>query len=401
MKIHLPEVVAVLNQGVSDSGIYAFEEKTELKLPEDVRESFLIHNGHEEVYPGAIVGEPLDPLESVQGSVLFQQQICAEYDESDGDDHWDTRAKSFPVDAIHCRSFNGRWVAMGDWDSNCYGIDLDPGPNGVVGQVINFGRDEEEKYVLAQSWAHFLEDIVDELEAGNLSVIRDGEGEVQSFGRSGEADQAMYKFWKEWSMAKLPTAFQEIGPAKLTPIFPGEVIKDDNADAARKRVEKFVRDMHDFEQRWLEIRPIHELGFGLVSENQGTSYMTDGLKPGTFTPTKHFVTHEERFEQLKLGTYARRAIRQYRKILAAHCTDRKRSGNGRFKQQFPPCYDVTKDVVAEVRRTSADTVLVYLKPIDSRTTRYHLNCCEDQWRIDFKDVTFDHCRFRRIPLLFG
>ena len=56
------------------------------------------------------------------------------------------------------------------WDGNrnYLGIDLDPGPNGVVGQVINFGGDERRKYVLATSWGRFLEDFADELEAGNF-----------------------------------------------------------------------------------------------------------------------------------------------------------------------------------------------------------------------------------------
>jgi hypothetical protein len=60
-------------------------------------------------------------------------------------------------------------------DSDHLGIDLDPGPDGVVGQVINFRRDQRAKYVLAASCAHFLEDVADELEAGNAVVDDDSE----------------------------------------------------------------------------------------------------------------------------------------------------------------------------------------------------------------------------------
>jgi cell wall assembly regulator SMI1 len=63
------------------------------------------------------------------------------------------------------------WIPL-HWDGNrnYLGIDLDPGPRGVVGQVINFGGDEHSKYVLATSWGRFLEDFADELEAGNFAI---------------------------------------------------------------------------------------------------------------------------------------------------------------------------------------------------------------------------------------
>jgi hypothetical protein len=91
-------------------------------------------------------------------------------------------------------------------DSNHIGIDLDPGPCGVVGQVINFGRDQERKYVLARSWAHFLEDVAEELEAGNF-VITGTEGH-RSFDMR---EPRMGELWlnlREWSGAK-------IGPKSL------------------------------------------------------------------------------------------------------------------------------------------------------------------------------------------
>ena len=40
-------------------------------------------------------------------------------------------------------------------------------------RLINFGRDQEKKYVLARSWAHFLEDVADELNSGNFVITGD------------------------------------------------------------------------------------------------------------------------------------------------------------------------------------------------------------------------------------
>ncbi len=90
-------------------------------------------------------------------------------------------------------------------DSNHIGIDLEPGPCGVVGQVINFGRDQEQKYVLARSWAHFLKDVADELEAGNF-VITEDEGS-KSFRMKEPHQGELWLNLKEWSESKLAPDF--------------------------------------------------------------------------------------------------------------------------------------------------------------------------------------------------
>lgn len=55
-------------------------------------------------------------------------------------------------------------------------MDLDPGECGVSGQVINFGSDEEEKFVLANSVDKFLEWLVNQLEDGNFAINEEDDG---------------------------------------------------------------------------------------------------------------------------------------------------------------------------------------------------------------------------------
>jgi hypothetical protein len=84
-------------------------------------------------------------------------------------------------------------------DSDYLGIDLDPGPGGVVGQVTNFGRNSDDKYVLATSWGQFLEDFADELEVGNY-VIDLGE----KFGEFRMKEPGPFHLnYRAWSEAKL------------------------------------------------------------------------------------------------------------------------------------------------------------------------------------------------------
>ena len=117
-------------------------------------------------------------------------------------DEFSQECTSSPAGAIRRLHACRAWIPLVEMnDSNHIGIDLDPGPSGVVGQVINFGRDQEQKFVLARSWAHFLEDVADELERGNFAITED-KG-YKSFDLK-EPNQG--EFWlnlKEWSRAKL------------------------------------------------------------------------------------------------------------------------------------------------------------------------------------------------------
>ena len=54
------------------------------------------------------------------------------------------------------------------------GLDFDPGPTGTYGQVINFGREEEQKAVLANSFSEFVQSFVKDLETGRALIENKG-----------------------------------------------------------------------------------------------------------------------------------------------------------------------------------------------------------------------------------
>lgn len=72
---------------------------------------------------------------------------------------------------------NRNWIPLTAGSDH---LDFDPGPNGTVGQVINFGRDEDEKDVIASSFGDFLQWYVKELESGNYRIE---EWQGSGFGR--------------------------------------------------------------------------------------------------------------------------------------------------------------------------------------------------------------------------
>ncbi|WP_425616481.1 SMI1/KNR4 family protein [Anatilimnocola sp. NA78] len=397
LAINAPEAAASLLPGAVAEDIHRFERRMGVTLPTEVRESFQIHDGQQPYVMGVLAGQPLATLEQMEDTLTFNRDQVQEYEQSDASCGFDAECTSFPANAIRCEHWNGRWLAMGDWDGNCYGIDLDPGPNGVVGQVINFGRNERAKYVLAFSWAHFLEDIADELEAGNLIIGRDKRGEVVSFGRPGHDDQALFRFYQEWSAAKLPVELQTIAPAIKTPVFPGAQVVGAIADEAWTCVQSFVRAMHAYEIGWLQVRPIHKLGYSLIVESE-YGFRAHGLdmarRPVEWAPPAPR-------EKMQLHAYNRQAVEEYRALLKAHCTERRRALDGSFVQIYPPHYDPAFDRIAQVRAIDEKRLLVYLQPVDGETTRYHLQKAAGRWLIDYKDVTTDHVTFVKQSLLFG
>jgi cell wall assembly regulator SMI1 len=215
-----------------------FEKTVGRSLPDDVRESWIIHDGQRHIpylpdaveysveddddllSKGVVFGSEVLPLLDEKGCLASSPSLghwkcwsemveASERGEDDGMlDEFSRESTSSPdgeIQRLHaCRA----WIPLVQMnDSNHIGIDLDPGPCGGVGQVINFGRDPEQKYVLARSWAHFLEDVADELERGNFVITRD-EG-YKSFDLKEPHRGELWFNLKEWSQAKLDPAFRD------------------------------------------------------------------------------------------------------------------------------------------------------------------------------------------------
>ncbi|CUH88528.1 SMI1 / KNR4 family protein [Phaeobacter sp. CECT 5382] len=72
---------------------------------------------------------------------------------------------SLPEGAIRIKDFHNKWLpVIHDGGNNCIGIDLDPADRGTRGQVIVFGRDEDERFVVSRSWECFLDHLLQLIE---------------------------------------------------------------------------------------------------------------------------------------------------------------------------------------------------------------------------------------------
>ncbi|GEM_PF-1569244 len=75
---------------------------------------------------------------------------------------------SLPANAIKKKYFNHKWIPIfSDSGGNFIGIDLDPDVNGKKGQIIIFGRDEEDMCVISNDLESFFAFILDEFNYNN------------------------------------------------------------------------------------------------------------------------------------------------------------------------------------------------------------------------------------------
>lgn len=81
---------------------------------------------------------------------------------------------SHPTRAIRKKYFHIKWLpVIEDHGGNYIGIDFDPGQKGKKGQVIVFGRDDVDMYVVADSWDEFLDRIIEATESRSDELLAD------------------------------------------------------------------------------------------------------------------------------------------------------------------------------------------------------------------------------------
>jgi len=153
----LPELRETLNGGASDEDIRAVEEKMGIVFPDGLRTLYLENNGDTgDAMCGMILGFHFLTLDELYSEWNDWKDIIEKWATEDISDS--AVYSSDPPGYVKTRYADLFWLPIcEDGSGNHIGIDLDPDVNGKVGQVINFGRDENRKTVLADSLGAFFE----------------------------------------------------------------------------------------------------------------------------------------------------------------------------------------------------------------------------------------------------
>ncbi|MCM3004314.1 SMI1/KNR4 family protein [Priestia koreensis] len=151
-----PGYSTYLNSPATKLDIQQTEEKMGITLPDELVQLYLLHNGDSNHLMGSFLGLPFLTLEEMHSHWNNWKELLENESEADME-QLSAFSTSIPKHQIKATYANRKWIPLSyDYSGNHIGIDLDPDVNGVIGQVINFGRDEDEKYVLAASLHDFL-----------------------------------------------------------------------------------------------------------------------------------------------------------------------------------------------------------------------------------------------------
>lgn len=165
----LPVAYESLNPPATPEDFRAFELHAGYEMPDRLKELYSLANGQDpDAITGIWWGMPFIPI---QDMIKYHMSKEEPIDMSDQD-------VSIPSDSIQLFNYTIKWIPFAeDGAFNYLAVDLDPAVNGKSGQIINCGRDERTKCVIAPDLLSFLIFMTDEIEKGNYSIVDDGFGE--------------------------------------------------------------------------------------------------------------------------------------------------------------------------------------------------------------------------------
>jgi cell wall assembly regulator SMI1 len=161
-----PTVLQSLRPGATDEQIRAAEREMGVTLPDDVKAAYRIHDGN----AGAsfLHGRYWNSLEEM---VKDWRSLKALYDDGES-----ARSDVFvPGEATRSDFWHPAWIPLAvREDGNFCALDLAPAPDGDVGQILYWWRDMDSPRAVAHySFTHWLDDFVEELEAGEWVYSED------------------------------------------------------------------------------------------------------------------------------------------------------------------------------------------------------------------------------------
>ncbi len=166
----VPEIIDSLNAGASEDEIRQAEKVIGFELPDDVKALYKLHNG-QSGHCGLFCGLPFLSLEEALQEWKNWNDVIEE-----GYSSLDANVISVPsghIKEVYCSRYY--FPISKDHGGNNIVIDLDPDENGKKGQVINSGRDEDMRYVIAGDIAAFLRFIISQFENNNVRVEKEEE----------------------------------------------------------------------------------------------------------------------------------------------------------------------------------------------------------------------------------
>ncbi|WP_171056182.1 leucine-rich repeat domain-containing protein [Paenibacillus sinopodophylli] len=179
LETRLPQLAESLEAPATPDQIAAAEQHIGVTFSDDLRQLYLAFNGEKRMGVGLFFGLRFLSLNELVAEWQIWSKLNVDYGEEGN--HF-----SIPTGWIKEKYINLGWLPIAeDGGGNHLGIDVDPDDEGISGQVINFGRDEETKYVIANRLADLMRFMCDTVKSGNYKVDNDEEYVYWMYGEQG------------------------------------------------------------------------------------------------------------------------------------------------------------------------------------------------------------------------
>jgi cell wall assembly regulator SMI1 len=160
--INATEVLHMLQPGASEAEIRETEEFLSVEFPDDVKDSYLIHNGQSSSNIGIINGLEFLSLRRIREEWTNWKDLS----DSGDFEGWESE----PEKQIRADWWNSKWIPLThDWGGNHECLDLAPTQYGNVGQIISMWHDDAKREVIAENFSAWLEQFANDLEAGRYA----------------------------------------------------------------------------------------------------------------------------------------------------------------------------------------------------------------------------------------
>jgi cell wall assembly regulator SMI1 len=171
LKQNAPTTLSALRPGAPKTSITKVEKTLGITFPDEVRESYRIHDGQSSDGPGLFDDWELLPL----SRVLEEWRIWKGL--------WDSgefKGKKSKSNGATLKDWwHPAWIPLTSnraGDHHC--LDLAPGPKGTCGQIIQFFHDDAERSVVAKTFGVWLKDFANELDLETQGVSQGGDDDA-------------------------------------------------------------------------------------------------------------------------------------------------------------------------------------------------------------------------------
>lgn len=157
LKANAPEILEKLEKGAPAKALAAAEKKLGVRLPEDFKASYRIHDGQSGIAIPLMGEWRLLRLDYLLKKWQMMRTLV------EGGDFADYECKA--LGPVRPEWFNLKWIPIADNGGGDYWcVDLDPPAKGKLGQIITFWHTASKRERIADSFEQLLSHFADDLE---------------------------------------------------------------------------------------------------------------------------------------------------------------------------------------------------------------------------------------------